>query len=86
MNVALQADGLVRGRVVEPDGKPLDGAQVVLRQTDRVVATLVTDARGEFVAAELGSGVYRIETPTSIRHLSLLAKRGRSSVRQIHAR
>lgn len=65
VNVALREDGIIRGRVVEADGTPLDGARVVLSQTDRVVATVVTDVRGEFEAAGLGSGVYRIETPTS---------------------
>jgi hypothetical protein len=65
VDVALQEDGIVRGRVVEADGEPLDGSRVVLRQSGRVVAEVITDANGEFTAQGLSSGVYEIETPTA---------------------
>lgn len=64
IDVALQEDGVIRGRVVEADGTPLDGSRVVLRQSDRIVAEVITDARGEFAAKGLASGVYEIQTPT----------------------
>lgn len=62
LDVALGEEGLVRGRVLNEAGKPLDGAQVVIRQDEQLLHKLLTNKQGEFSATGLRPGVYTIAT------------------------
>lgn len=64
-DVALHEDGVIRGRLVQPDGTPLDGARVTLRQGDRKLASVITDSQGAFHADGIPHGLYRIDAPTA---------------------
>ena len=64
VDVALQEDGIIRGRVLHIDGSPIDGSRVVLKKGDRIVAAVISEADGQFQIKGLTSGVYQIETPT----------------------
>jgi len=61
-DVSLESDGRLLGRVVDASGRPLDGAVVTILQRDAVLGRTVTNARGEFAARGLTSGVYEIRT------------------------
>jgi hypothetical protein len=61
-DVALSADGMVRGRVLSANGKAIDGAQVVIRQGKDVLSTKVTDKEGQFAFSGVRPGVYSIST------------------------
>ncbi len=62
VDVALSEEGVVRGRVLTENGKPVDGAQVVIRQGDELLHKLLTNKKGEFSAKGLRAGVYTIAT------------------------
>ncbi len=62
VDVALSEDGVVRGRVLTENGKPVDGAQVVIRQGDELLHKMLTNKKGEFSAKGLRAGVYTIAT------------------------
>lgn len=55
--------GLVKGKVVGPDGKPVADAVVTIESMDGIARKLSTktDKRGEFVQLGLQSGNYRVE-------------------------
>lgn len=59
---AFAQTGLVKGKVIGPDGKPVQDAVVTIEATDGVSRKLTTksDRRGEFVQLGLQSGGYRI--------------------------
>lgn len=59
---ALAQTGLVKGKVVGPDGKPVADAAVTIEFMEGVARKLTTksDKRGEFVQLGLQSGGYRI--------------------------
>jgi outer membrane cobalamin receptor len=50
----------IRGRVVDPDGRPVPGAQVFLRQPISSRPPLVTDSEGAFAAEHLQAGRYDV--------------------------
>ncbi|MGD9854901.1 MAG: carboxypeptidase-like regulatory domain-containing protein [Planctomycetaceae bacterium] len=62
VDVALDEDGLIRGRVLNENGKPLDGAQVVIRRDEELLHKLLTNKQGEFSTTGLRPGVYTIAT------------------------
>lgn len=59
---AAAQTGLVKGKVVGPDGKPVAGAAVTIEFVEGVSRKLTTksDKRGEFVQLGLQSGGYRV--------------------------
>jgi len=59
-DVALAEGGLFVGQVVDPQGMPVVGVAVQIRQSDRDVASVTTDANGQFRAAGLLGGVYQV--------------------------
>jgi hypothetical protein len=64
-DVIIHEGGVVRGRCIDEEGTHIDGARIVIRQNDRIAATVITDARGEFTVEGLSSGVYRMESPSA---------------------
>lgn len=70
--------GQIKGKVTGPDGKPVEGAKVVLRQTDNNSKfELKTNKKGEYMQIGLPPGDYVISvdkdglTGTRNRHISL---------------
>jgi len=59
LNVGAQGNkGTIRGRVADPSGGALVGAQVILQQNGESV---VTDAQGQFFLNNLDAGTYTVE-------------------------
>lgn len=53
--------GIVKGRVVGPDGKPIPGVVVVIESLEgRGQRQLKTDRRGEFIQIGLNAGPYKV--------------------------
>ncbi|QDT54035.1 hypothetical protein Pan44_20620 [Caulifigura coniformis] len=64
-DVALAEDGTFAGRVINDQGKPLDGVVVKLVRNEKEVATTTADSQGRFKFASLKGGVYQVQTPQS---------------------
>jgi hypothetical protein len=62
-DVALGDGGVARGVIVDGQGKPVDGATVSIKVNSRVVATVVSDAKGEFVIREMRGGIHEVHAP-----------------------
>lgn len=62
LDIKLDKAGNFTGRTVSQTGAPIEGATVVLMQGKTEVAHSVTDKNGQFVAANLTSGVYQVKT------------------------
>lgn len=62
-DVALSADGVLIGQVVNAQGAALQQAPVSIAQDGHEVIRVVTDAKGEFAVRGLRGGVYQIITP-----------------------
>ncbi|MFO1021788.1 MAG: carboxypeptidase-like regulatory domain-containing protein [Planctomycetales bacterium] len=60
VDVSLAKGGVFSGRVVDEQGKAVEGANVTIRQAGRVVATTTTTANGEFTVANLRGGTYDV--------------------------
>lgn len=59
-DISLTAGGKMSGRVVDHTGKPLEGAQVTLRQDKKVIATAIADKDGVYSFNNLKNGVYNV--------------------------
>lgn len=65
-DVALTRSGTFAGRVIDNNGKPLDGVIVRLtRRGEESSAETTTDSDGRFRFAKLKGGVYQLQTPQS---------------------
>lgn len=62
-DIALGDGGVARGIVVDGQGKPVDGASVSIKTDSKVVATAVTDDKGEFSVREIRGGVHEVHAP-----------------------
>ena len=60
VDVALWADGSLRGQAVDARAQPAPMTRVSLRQDDREVASVVTDRNGNFLLPGLRPGTYRL--------------------------
>ena len=60
-DIMLDANGTMRGSVVDPQGKPLDGASVVVLQGQQEVKRTASDKTGQFQVAGLRNGVYTLD-------------------------
>ncbi len=58
VDVMLNAEGAFTGRVINDQGNAVDGAEVVFRQGEEVVAKTVANSEGQFTLAGLKSGLY----------------------------
>ena len=62
-DIALTTGARMSGRVVDHTGKPLEGAQVTLRQEDKKeIATTLTNKEGIYSFTEMKSGVYYVSS------------------------
>jgi hypothetical protein len=59
-NIVLTEGSKLSGRVVDHTGKPLEGAQVTIKQNKKEVATAVTDKAGIYSFTNLKPGMYNI--------------------------
>jgi hypothetical protein len=59
-DVALTKEGMLVGAAYTPDGKQLDGAQVVITQNGTEVVRTNTDKNGAFAIAQMKTGTYQI--------------------------
>ena len=50
----------ITGRVIDPSGRPTPGAQLLLTQTNTIIATVISDRLGEFRFSGLVPGDYRL--------------------------
>lgn len=64
-DVALSEEGAFAGRVINDQGKPLDGVMVKLVRNEKEVASTTADTQGRFKFASLKGGVYQVQTPQS---------------------
>jgi hypothetical protein len=60
IDIALDDKRVLRGRFVDSEGQPIDGAVVTLRQSDRVIARSTTLHDGTFEIERVPSGTYRL--------------------------
>jgi hypothetical protein len=61
IDVALGDGGVLRGQVVDPQGMPLAGTAVYLRQQQQQVGATLTNTSGSFVLTGLHGGIYQAE-------------------------
>lgn len=59
-DVQLDAGGVLRGQLVDPQGKPVAGATVGVWQQEKQLALTMTDGQGDFAIEGLRGGVYRL--------------------------
>ena len=64
LDVRLDPNAAVRGRLVDAVGQALADRPVVLYQADGAVRTAQTDAAGSFVLQRVSAGVHRVATDT----------------------
>ena len=57
--VSLHAAEII-GTVTDPSGRPAPGAQLLLTQTNTIIATVISDSRGEFRFSGLVPADYRL--------------------------
>jgi len=61
-DVSLQANGELRGQLLDPQGRPLALTQVALLRGHETIGVAKTDLAGQFVIRDLQPGAYHIET------------------------
>jgi len=60
-DVAIDPEGILTGRVLNSDGKPVEGTQVdLVRADDQLASTTTTAENGSFQFEGVAGGVYRI--------------------------
>jgi hypothetical protein len=62
LDIGMKQDGVFTGRVVDHTGAPARGAEVVVRQGDKVVTTVKTDDQGTFAVSGLRGGLYDVSS------------------------
>jgi len=59
-DVVLNSQGALRGSLIDGEKKPLTKTPVTLKQGGKLVATVETDAQGEYTLLGLKTGVYQL--------------------------
>ena len=72
-DVVLQADGTLIGQFVDEQGRPLDGAVVLVSQEQKITASTTTDTQGLYRCRLPRGGVYRITAGSSSRDFRIWA-------------
>lgn len=72
-DVELGHGGLLIGRLLDANGRPLPKADVSLLAGGKTLAATQTDADGVFAVAKLHGGVHEIATPESVQIFRLWA-------------
>lgn len=67
IDVALDADGLFSGRVVDPRGEGLPEAEVAVINDQQIVATVKTDGEGFFCVGGITAGTYQLASNRAVR-------------------
>lgn len=67
---SLSADGVLSGRLISPEGQPLDGVAISLRRGDLVLRNTTTRSDGTF-AAVVSAGPIDVVTPRGSRPLQV---------------
>ncbi len=62
LDIGMKQDGVFTGRVVDHTGAPAREAEVVVRQGEKVVATVKTDDQGTFAVSGLRGGLYDVSS------------------------
>lgn len=60
-DISLSEKGEFAGRVFDHTGRALEGAEVVVRQGDKVIAKSVTNDKGLFTIAGVKAGAYQVK-------------------------
>jgi hypothetical protein len=66
LDIGLKTSGTFQGRVVDHTGTPVANAAVVIRQGEKTVAKVQTDAQGRFAVAGLKGGVYEVASGKTV--------------------
>lgn len=61
-DISMTAGGTLSGRVVDHAGKPLEGAQVSLRQDKKEISTTITNKEGLYSFKNLKGGIYGVSS------------------------
>jgi hypothetical protein len=61
-DVALQPNGVLRGQVLDGQGRPVANGAVVVAQQGQLVTRTLTDEQGRFAVAGLRGGLYQVVT------------------------
>ena len=72
-NVELGFGGLLVGRLLDANGRPLQDAEVSILTGDKQLAATRTDAEGVFAVSNLRGGVHQITTADSVQLCRLWA-------------
>jgi hypothetical protein len=70
-DVSLQAGGVLRGAVVDPNGKPVANTPVAIGQNGKLLHEIQTDAEGRFEVAGMSEGTYQIASEAKAQNYRL---------------
>lgn len=74
-DVSLQANGQLRGQVLDQQGQPQAFTQVVFLQNNRPIGSTKTDLTGQFVMPGLPPGAYQVQTQIAAKSVRIWAAR-----------
>jgi hypothetical protein len=72
-DVALDAQGIFQGRVVDAQGQPVTGINVLMKTDEAVVVSTQTDAAGAFQVNSLRGGFYQLHVASSAKNVRVWA-------------
>ena len=72
-DTAARHDGMIHGRLVDPRGNGISQAPLQLTQGHQVLATVATDATGQFTIPAPAPGVYQLTGGTWVHSLRIWA-------------
>lgn len=65
-DVALEAGGRLRGQMLNSEGQPIVGQQLVILQNGKQIALATTDQEGRFTASGLHGGLFQVLIPGTL--------------------